>query len=220
MNPIFDARTAGKPPQHPTLNLTKSSALANRLVTSASSYGSNAGDLLDPRILSNVSLIGSITRHGANLHRHYCLRHSGILRHLRTEHLALLEHTTANPDAELHLTLLQAAAAFGSLDVVRYLLKAGADVGYNAHPSGMSALQAGVLRRSLKIVTLLLSAGADPNDHGKDAGYFSGVCIYTPLAAAANLREPRLVRTLLNAGADVNYESPQGGITLHLSILR
>lgn len=98
-------------------------------------------------------------------------------------------------------TALQAAVENHSIDALRYLLKAGADV--NAPPAsdlgGVTALQAAIKENHLTIVDLLLEAGANANDS------CSGRFGYTSLQLAAKKGNNDLIYKLLAAGADVNH---------------
>jgi ankyrin repeat protein len=94
--------------------------------------------------------------------------------------------------------LLGLAASEGSADMVRLLLKHGADI--DALADGRTALLAAIGARDVPMVELLLSAGADPNV-GDGRGE-------TPLSFAAlnPLGSLDIVRMLLRAGADPAYE--------------
>jgi len=101
-----------------------------------------------------------------------------------------------------HGVLLGLAASDGSTDMVRLLLKHGADI--DALGDGRTALLAAVGALDEPMVELLLAEGADPNI-GDGRGE-------TPLSFAA--LNPRgsldIVRMLLRAGADPAYEYPPG----------
>ena len=103
--------------------------------------------------------------------------------------------------------LIQAARA-GSLDTIKLLLDAGADVnlpgptgdGWDATP-----LQHAILARQSGAVRLLLDRGADPNR-------VAGPNAPAPLLLAAGDTDPVFVNLLLAHGADPAIEG-EGGVT-------
>jgi ankyrin repeat protein len=103
--------------------------------------------------------------------------------------------------------LIQAARA-GSLDKIKQLLDAGADVnlpgptgdGWDATP-----LQHAILARQSGAVRLLLDRGADPNR-------VAGPNAPAPLLLAAGDTDPVFVNLLLAHGADPTIEG-EGGVT-------
>jgi hypothetical protein len=101
-----------------------------------------------------------------------------------------------------HGVLLGLAASDGSTDMVRLLLKHGADI--DALGDGRTALLAAIGALDIPMVELLLAEGADPNI-GDDRGE-------TPLSFAAlnPLGSLDIVRMLLRAGANPAYEYPPG----------
>ncbi|KAL3419921.1 ankyrin repeat protein [Phlyctema vagabunda] len=97
------------------------------------------------------------------------------------------------------VTALQAAAGCSHLDIVRYLLQAGADLNMPAHPDhGRTALQGAVESRSLEMIRFLLDEGADVN---APAAKFMGV---TALQAAVRRNDRQMIHLLLDAGAHAN----------------
>ncbi|KAJ6463288.1 ankyrin repeat-containing domain protein [Mycena vulgaris] len=97
-------------------------------------------------------------------------------------------------------TALQAAASCWlnskALDLVRLLLKSGADVNAQGGEKHGTALAAASLRGSTDIVQLLLDNGADVNAPGGTLG--------SALQAASSTGATDVVRLLLSYGADVN----------------
>ena len=89
-------------------------------------------------------------------------------------------------------SILAAAASAGSLEVVEYLLSAGAEVNSQKVRLRETALCAAAKQGKTLIVIALLAAGADVNAH-------SGYPSLTPLAAAAGSEDVKVL--LLLAGA-------------------
>jgi len=88
------------------------------------------------------------------------------------------------------------AAYFGQLNIVDYLLKAGAEVNSPSKNSlRVTPLQSAVAGGHLKITCLLLEAGASPNV--REGGG------YTPLHTAAHNGDIEIVRNLIFGGADL-----------------
>jgi len=111
-------------------------------------------------------------------------------------------------DEQLPDSPLIQAARTGSLDRIKVLLDAGADVnlpgptgdGWDATP-----LQHAILARQSGAVRLLLDRGADPNR-------VAGPSAPAPLLLAAGDTDPTFVTLLLAHGADPAIED-QGGVT-------
>ncbi len=101
--------------------------------------------------------------------------------------------------------LIQAART-GSLDTIRRLLDAGADVDLPG-PTGddwdATPLQHAILARQTAAVRLLLDRGADPNRVG-------GPNSPAPLLLAAGDADPAFVNLLLDYGADPDVEGERG----------
>ena len=102
---------------------------------------------------------------------------------------------------------LQSAVDYDNIELVRTMLKAGANV--NATPCdywGRTALMRAVEKRRYDIVEELLRAGAQVDIYGQyiygDPG--SGYSDLTELQLAASLGEYHITELLLSAGADVN----------------
>ena len=97
---------------------------------------------------------------------------------------------------------LSEAAGYGHVDVVRYLLGAGADMNSHEGNSATPLLQA-VIRDRSKVVDILLAARANVNLGTTDGS--------TPLMEAASKDPPLpLLKTLLDAAADVNHADKTG----------
>ena len=94
------------------------------------------------------------------------------------------------------------AAANGDLELVRALIKAGANVKL-ANQFGTSAITEAAIIGSAPIIEALLKAGADPN--------FKTPNGETPLMAAARSGKVDAAKALLDAGADINAKETWGG---------
>jgi len=102
------------------------------------------------------------------------------------------------------------AAMMGDVDVVRQLLREGADVNA-AQGDGMSALHWAAERGSAELTEMLLYAGATV-----DA--VTRIGRYTPLHIASRNGQAQVVSAVLSAGADVGARTDPGGTTaLHLA---
>jgi len=108
-------------------------------------------------------------------------------------------------------TLLHLGAFFGHLDIVRYLIAAGADVTtVSSNQESVTPLQSALATRRLEIARLLLDKGADVNVRGSDAGYF-------PLHYAAAAGSVDLTRLLLSRGARRDVRNADGATPLALA---
>jgi ankyrin repeat protein len=94
------------------------------------------------------------------------------------------------------------AAANGDIELVRALIKAGANVKL-ANQLGTSAITEASIIGSAPIVEALLKAGADPNFRTPNGE--------TPLMAAARSGNGDAAKALLDAGADINAKETWGG---------
>ncbi len=94
------------------------------------------------------------------------------------------------------------AAANGDLELVRALIKAGANVKLETQ-LGTSAITEAAIIGSAPILDALLKAGADPN--------FKTPNGETPLMAAARSGKLDAAKVLLDAGADINAKENWGG---------
>jgi ankyrin repeat protein len=118
------------------------------------------------------------------------------------------------PIAMIKLTLLHRAAAFGPVQMVRDLLKAGADV--NARDGrSLTALHFAVATEypSEQICETLLQAGADVNARDNTGE--------TPLDWAEKFAYPEIVQALRKAGAkhgDIAYQAPKRPNTPRLQL--
>ena len=101
-------------------------------------------------------------------------------------------------------TAIMYAAANDDLELVRALIKAGANVKLK-NQLGTSALTEAAIIGSAPVVEALIKAGADPNFRTPDGE--------TPLMAAARSGKVDAVKALLAAGADINAKESWGGQT-------
>src|SRR4051812_22046854 len=99
-------------------------------------------------------------------------------------------------------TAVMYAAANDDLELVRALIKAGANVKLK-NQFGTSALTEAAIIGSAPIIEALLKAGADPNFRTTDGE--------TPLMAAARSGKVDAAKVLLAAGANINAKETWGG---------
>jgi ankyrin repeat protein len=105
------------------------------------------------------------------------------------------------------------AAYFGHLDVVEYLVKAGAPVNSpseNKHKA--MPLHSAVAGGQENIVEWLLKYGADPNAREQGG--------YAPLHAAAQNGNTEIIRTLIYGGADLTLRNDHGKTPLDIALER
>ena len=98
--------------------------------------------------------------------------------------------------------LLNIAARSGNGEVVRFLLRSGAQVNLAADDRGSSALIDGAMGKYFDIVKDLIEAGADPNMRSK-AGR-------TALVVAVGADDEESASVLIKAGADPDIEDNMG----------
>ena len=109
-------------------------------------------------------------------------------------------------EEDFGFTALNMAARENTPDVVRLLIKSGADTNSQTN-DGNTALMWASLRGNEDIITSLLDAGADVNLSRADG--------LTALMAAAKKSTPRVIDILLKAGANVNAKDSNGMTALH-----
>ena len=106
--------------------------------------------------------------------------------------------------------VLALAAAFGHLDVAKYLHTKGGDVNAAAtNGTGYTALTGAVTSGHAEIVKWLLENGADSNYR-----YGPG---YSPLLAAAANGHVEIVKVLLDHGADLHAKTNDGKTALTIA---
>ena len=105
-------------------------------------------------------------------------------------------------------TPLLAAARAGDLEVVRLLLKAGADV--NGRGGAMTPLAAAALQGNAPLVNLLLQHQADTEQRGANE--------LTPLLDAVTLNQVASAATLVAHGASYRTLNPQGETVLQIAV--
>jgi uncharacterized protein len=102
----------------------------------------------------------------------------------------------ANPNAlgQFETPALHWAVHFSELEIVKSLLKAGADPNLRNPASALTPLSLALQGTNPELVALLLEAGADPNAKLADGD--------TPLMLAARVNQPDFVRLLLEHRAE------------------
>lgn len=129
--------------------------------------------------------------------------------------VAVLLAAGANPEARTGTgdTMLGKAVgmrAEGTLDVIRQLLAAGADV----DPPGGNGPLLPAVKGDVELVRLLIGAGADPC-RTCEYGYVPGTRKPTPLHSAAADGSPEVLGLLLSTARDVDVLSADGVAPLH-----
>lgn len=108
------------------------------------------------------------------------------------------------------ISVVTLATHSGFLDLVEFLLDAGADA--NTSAAGFTALHAAIMRRDDKLVRTLLAHGADPHARlqtwtptrrqSSDLHFEPELVGATPFWLAARYSEPNVMRWLVELGAD------------------
>ena len=122
--------------------------------------------------------------------------------HAAALHLLTAKGTDVNATAADGSTAIMYAAANNDLDLVRALIKAGANVKLE-NKFGTSALTEAAIIGSAPVIEALIKAGADPN--------FKTPNGETPLMAAARTGKIDAAKALIAAGADINAKEAWGG---------
>jgi ankyrin repeat protein len=121
----------------------------------------------------------------------------------------LIAHGANVREKENDTTLLQVATSNRDLNMVRYLLKNGADANQTSYSWGYTALAEAAWHGADEIVRELLAHGADVN-----AKLDSGS---TALMMAAQHGNRKVVQILLDAGADVKAAAKDGQTALSIA---
>ncbi|KAL3249339.1 hypothetical protein ABHI18_011651 [Aspergillus niger] len=116
--------------------------------------------------------------------------------------------------------VLHIACRYGSLNMVRILAEAGADVNLAVPGGGETPLQAACNREvdgsklndTLEIIRYLIQKGARVNDSGGN--------LRSALHKACLSSAPEVIKLLLDAGADTNCKDPVGRTPAHLVCYR
>jgi hypothetical protein len=111
------------------------------------------------------------------------------------------DQRVVNQQDAIGFTPLLRAAYKGNPEIVRLLLRAGAEVN-KRNRAGRTPLYLAVNSRNPEIVRMLLDKGAEVNKQNNDG--------WTPLYWAACIRHTEIVRVLLAAGAKVNIQDSDG----------
>ncbi|KAL5342278.1 ankyrin repeat-containing domain protein [Aspergillus crustosus] len=143
---------------------------------------------------------------------------------------------------QVHRSALDAAASNGSEDMVRFLIKHGADVNAEG-PFDYSIIESFVLLNwPSSIGQILLSSGADPNktddsgytplfllsedsvsalplllEYGANINHLNYIG-FTPLIRAAHDGIPSVVKALLNHGADMSLKTKYGQTAMEVAV--
>ena len=121
--------------------------------------------------------------------------------HAAAMRLVTAKGTNVNAAGADGATAVMYAAAAGDVDLVRALIKAGADV-KGKTKLGTSAITEAAIIGNAPILDALLKAGADPNFRTTDGE--------TPIMAAGRSGKVEAAKVLLDAGADINAKENWG----------
>lgn len=163
-------------------------------------------DLFRRRRLFKAIATENVTQVEALLTKHPQLATSKrSLAFSRYKHIKRLARNCKNI-GKSRFTALELAVETVNANIVKLLLRHGADVNANASPYG--ALHLAVMKGGPIIVKLLIDYGADLNRAGEKVG--------SPLHLAVGSKQTEIITLLLGNGADVNIGIPSGseaGIT-------
>lgn len=118
-------------------------------------------------------------------------------------------------------TLLHIAALFGHLELVNFLISAGADVNAQTSPKSQTPLHYATCRGHVKVVQKLLEAGANPNQCDKN-----GVTALLTAMLIHGQDYLKMIKMLLTAGADctgympLKYAAPDGSNVSYISYVQ
>jgi uncharacterized protein len=121
--------------------------------------------------------------------------------------LALEACSPTNPPAQL--TLLRAASAGDTTEILECLRNGSIDINYRAGGAGITPLIASADGGHLRAVSLLLERGADPNVTTTDG--------YSALHASAYIGDTEISKRLIAAGARVDAVMDSGGTPLWIA---
>jgi ankyrin repeat protein len=108
-------------------------------------------------------------------------------------------------------TLLGLASYFGHFQLVKFLLKKGADPNTPSNNQfRVAPIHSACSISNYEIAELLLKSGANPNARQ--------LLDYTPLHAAAHNGKTELAKLLINNGADVNAKTLDGKTALSIAL--
>jgi ankyrin repeat protein len=128
--------------------------------------------------------------------------------HEIVEHLLLKYPHLVNAISGGAGTALHSASNAGHVEVLRSLVKYGADMEARG-ADGMSPLQLASFNGDPRVVHCLLDLGADPNFQD------DGDCRLPPLSIVAKSGHSETVRVLLERGADANFRDNDGHTLIH-----
>ncbi|KAF5565098.1 ankyrin protein [Fusarium napiforme] len=191
--------------------------------------------------IATLSTVQSLTNHGSDVNMPSVwgtpleqAARGPFWHHDAIQRCQLLLATGADINADFGSTELKSAVASGHVELVKFLMEAGADV--NASKTGMTALEVAVHNNNTELAKLLVEAGATFNTSSVQisslqlalskndlelAGLFiaKGADIddstlgETLLQRAANLGNLELVKHLIDLGADVDAKVAGGPAT-------
>lgn len=105
-------------------------------------------------------------------------------------------------------TVLHESVKTGSVDIVKLLLAAGADINVD-DDSGDTPLHMAIDSENVNILKLLIDSGANVNAKNEDSD--------TPLHTAIEKQKVKAIKLLLDAGSDVHAQNMHKATPLHLA---
>ena len=108
------------------------------------------------------------------------------------------------------MTLLHYAAEVGQLEMVKFLIKNGADPSFT-NEIGNTPMHVGVLNSHLAVVKYLIAVSPEQVN-------VSNVASYTPLHSCAAMNHIKMVQYLVENGADVNALTKHGNTPYALAL--
>lgn len=99
-------------------------------------------------------------------------------------------------------TALMQAVRNGNLEMIDFLLNAGADINASYAPSGLTPLRIAIEQNNAPLVSVLIDRGADVNQTNE--------VNWSPIMSAVRNADIPIIQILIDAGADYKLETTLG----------